>query len=265
MSRLTLDRHEPGVTHWNHTSIVTPHNSVLPLNERQDIDTLIISDTHFGTSSTRATALLALLNTFHITRRLILLGDIFHKLNFTHISEEQWQVISHIRTLADPSRPLEEVWVRGNHDNDSIHVFRHFVGLDVKEEVLWEQAGKKYLAIHGDQFDRFVIDFPGLTGLIVRFHEFLLKVDPYHRHIGGWLTRKSGEWRQESQKVAQRAFRYAKERAVDYIIVGHTHKAHREHQDVIEYINTGSWTKNPCSFVTVSDQGPQLHYVQLSE
>ena len=266
MSQLRFLKQDGEATYWHFNN----KKNAVSLDEpiqcgRKKIHTLIISDTHFGTSACRANALLALLETFDIEQNLILLGDIFHDLNFTRIPGKQWEVISQLRKLTDPDLSLEQIWIRGNHDHEAIHVFRHLVGLEVREEFRFEHAGKKYLTLHGDQFDRFVIDFPGITKIIIKIHEYIMKVDPQHRHIGGWFMRKSGEWTRESEKVAERALRYGKEENVDFIICGHTHKAMRQKEADLEYLNTGCWVKNPCSFIIITDDGPELHYIQLIE
>lgn len=257
-------RDEPGVSYWKFVDQGSDEPcAASPKEERRNIHTLIISDLHFGTTACRARALLAMLNTFWIEEHIILLGDIFHDLDFKRISGEQFKVISRIRKLTNPKLPLKEVWVRGNHDNATIDIFRHIIGIEVLDEFIWTCGGKRYLAIHGDQFDRFVKNYPWLTKLAIIFHNLIKILDPQNRHIEKWLARKSGEWRRESKMVADGAIKYGKEKGVDAIFCGHTHEAMRQKEAGIEYINAGCWVKSICSFVTITEDGPMLNFVEL--
>ncbi|MCK9345175.1 MAG: UDP-2,3-diacylglucosamine diphosphatase [Candidatus Pacebacteria bacterium] len=264
MKSLIHLRDEPGVSYWRFVDNDSGElNQAPPKEGRRTVHSLIISDLHFGTAACRARALLAMLNTFWIEGHLILLGDIFHDLEFKRISGAQWKVISRIRKLTDPDLPLTEVWIRGNHDNATIDIFRYFIGIEVLNEFIWECGGKRYLAIHGDQFDHFVNDRPLMTKIIVALHSIVQILDPHHRHIESWLARKSGEWRRESAMVALGALKYGREKNVDVIFCGHTHEALRQRETDIEYINTGCWVKNLCSFVTITEDGPILNFVEL--
>src|SRR2546430_9417476 len=120
-------------------------------------DTVIISDLHLGSDVSRARAALSVLKGTYF-RRLILLGDIFHDLNFRRLKKEHWQFLSYIRKLSNPKRNVEVVWVEGNHDLGLSDLMSHLVGIPVYQQYMWDYRGKSYLAIHGHQFDRFVIN-----------------------------------------------------------------------------------------------------------
>jgi UDP-2,3-diacylglucosamine pyrophosphatase LpxH len=70
------------------------------------------------------------------------------------------------------------------------------------------------------------------------------------------------QWRRESEGVLHGAVRHARKRGVQTVICGHTHEPVDETVDGIRYINSGSWTEEPCSFVTVGDDGPSLHIIR---
>jgi len=59
-------------------------------------DTVIISDLHLGSDVSQAGAALALLQSVHF-KRLILLGDIFADLNFRRLTKEHWKFLGYIR------------------------------------------------------------------------------------------------------------------------------------------------------------------------
>jgi metallophosphoesterase superfamily enzyme len=127
-------------------------------------DTLVLSDVHLGAECSRAREATSLLKQARF-RRLILLGDIFADLNFGRLTKEHWKFLGLIRKLSNPKRKIEVVWVEGNHDQGLSDIMSHLVGIDVYQEYAWEFDGKKHLAIHGHQFDRFGINSVRLSYL----------------------------------------------------------------------------------------------------
>src|SRR5690349_21310677 len=123
----------------------------------QALDTVIISDLHLGAPISRAGAALNLLRSLEF-KRLILLGDIFSDLNFGRLSKEHWKFLGHIRKLSNPKNGIEVVWVEGNHDEGLSQIMSHLVGVPVYQHYAWEFEGRRHVAIHGHQFDRFAIN-----------------------------------------------------------------------------------------------------------
>ena len=119
-------------------------------------DTLILSDLHLGAECSFAREATNLLKQSRF-RRLILLGDIFADLNFGRLTKQHWKFLGLIRKLSNPKRNIEVVWVEGNHDHGLSNVMSHLVGVRVYQEYTWQFNGKKHLAIHGHQFDQFVV------------------------------------------------------------------------------------------------------------
>src|SRR6202142_4764632 len=120
-------------------------------------DTLILSDVHLGAECTRAREATSLLKQARF-RRLILLGDIFADLNFARLTKEHWKFLGLIRKLSNPKRKIEVVWVEGNHDHGLTDIMSHLVGVRVYQEYQWEYQGLHHLAVHGHQFDGFVVN-----------------------------------------------------------------------------------------------------------
>ena len=67
------------------------------------VDTLILSDVHLGTETSRASDCVEMLHQYEF-QRLILLGDIFADLNFRRLKKEHWQFMSYIRKLSNRER-----------------------------------------------------------------------------------------------------------------------------------------------------------------
>lgn len=221
-------------------------------------DTVILSDLHLGSEVSRARAALQTLKTASF-RRLILLGDIFCDLNFRRLKKEHWQFLSYIRKLSNPKRGVEVVWVEGNHDYGLSEVMSHLVGIPVYQEYEWEYHGVRHLAIHGHQFDRFLVSNRVTSNLLTLIHESLQRLSFGRKRVVGFLERFDTVWLRLSYKVANRALEYGKARNASRVFCGHTHEAMRLMSQGVEYFNTGSWTQESATYVTIDDEGVLIH------
>lgn len=221
-------------------------------------DTVILSDLHLGSEVSRAKDALQTLKALSF-RRLILLGDIFCDLNFRRLNKEHWLFLSFIRKLSNPKRGVEIVWIEGNHDHGLSEVMSHLVGIRVYDEYEWEYRGVSHLAIHGHQFDRFVINNRWVSRFLIAIHEQLQKLSFGKKRIVGFLERFDTNWLRLSSKVCSGAIEHAKKRGMARVFCGHTHEALQTKRDGISYYNTGSWTQARATFITVDEQGVTIH------
>jgi UDP-2,3-diacylglucosamine pyrophosphatase LpxH len=227
-------------------------------------DTLILSDVHLGSECSRARDATRMLKENRF-RRLILLGDIFSDLNFGRLTKEHWKFLGYIRKLSNPKREIEVVWVEGNHDQGLTDIMSHLVGVRVYQQYEWEYAGLRHLAIHGHQFDRFIINTVRLsyfwTLLFLRFQKLDMKGKPIARFIDRLNTR----WLRMSTKVASGALSHAELHHAARIFCGHTHVALEEVRDGIHYYNTGGWVDSAATYITVGKNGVQIHQYEPSD
>jgi len=221
-------------------------------------DTLILSDLHLGSELSRAHDARAMLAQ-HAFRRLILLGDIFSDLNFGRLTKDHWKFLGLIRKLSNPKRKIEVVWVEGNHDRGLTAVMSHLVGVRVYQEYAWNFAGKRHLAIHGHQFDRFVSKNLVLSSVGTLLHLYLQKLDFRGKAFSRLLDRLNTRWLRLSNKVAAGAIMHARFKGADRVFCGHTHKALQSACHGIEYYNSGSWTDKSATYVTVGEEGVRIH------
>jgi UDP-2,3-diacylglucosamine pyrophosphatase LpxH len=221
-------------------------------------DTVILSDLHLGSEVSRAKAALQTLKAISF-RRLILLGDIFCDLNFRRLKKEHWQFLSYIRKVSNPKRGIEVVWVEGNHDHGLSEVMSHLVGIRVYQEYEWTYCGLRHLAIHGHQFDRFLVNNHVLSRLLTACHEQLQKISFVSNRIVGFLERFDSVWLRMSNKVSAGAIAHARMRNVQRVFCGHTHEAWHASDDRIHYFNTGSWTQPSATYITIDQQGVRIH------
>jgi len=221
-------------------------------------DTVIISDLHLGSEISRAGDALEFLQSVEF-RRLILLGDIFADLNFSRLTKEHWKFLGYIRKLSNPKHEVEVVWVEGNHDHGLTEVMSHLVGVRVYQQYEWEYAGKRHLAIHGHQFDTFVLNNMKLTNFGQLIYLWLQKIDSKHKRFARYLDRLNTRWLRLSAQVGQGALSYAKQGKAERIFCGHTHVPLQMKQDGVEYYNSGAWVDLRCTYITVDQEGVAIH------
>ncbi len=224
----------------------------------QCVDTFLFSDVHLGSDVSRSKELLEVLQSYSF-KRLILLGDIFDDLNFKRLRRDHWEMLSWLRKLSDPDRNVEIVWILGNHDVLLENV-SHFIGIDVCDKYAWEQQGKRFLAIHGHQFDRFLEENVVISEIATLLYLLVQKLDTRRQRFSRLLKRLSKKWLRLSNQVAVRAARYGRMQGADYVFCGHTHRAARLQLEGVSYFNTGCWTDIPSHFITVDAENRiELH------
>jgi UDP-2,3-diacylglucosamine pyrophosphatase LpxH len=233
--------------------------------EKPFVDTLILSDLHLGSETSRAKDASRLLKYLSF-RRLILLGDIFADLNFARLKKEHWQFLGQVRKLSNPTRGVEVVWVEGNHDRGLAQLMSHLVGVKVYQEYAWTYDGRRHLAIHGHQFDSFSVNSIVLCGVGAWLYLQIQKLDFKHKRFARFLDRLNTVWLRLSPKVAEGALAHAKMHGAERIFCGHTHEQMEAQRNGIRYYNCGAWTNAHPTYITIDDSGVQIHiWLELLE
>ena len=225
----------------------------------QSYDTLILSDLHLGADMSRARDALRVLRKNRY-RRLILLGDIFADLNFGRLKKEHWKFLGFIRKLSNPKRNIEVVWVEGNHDHGLAEIMSHLVGVRVYQEYQWEYQGVRHTAVHGHQFDGFVVSNVRVSYLIgTLLYLQLQKWDSKNKTLTRFLDRLNTRWLRLSSKVATGALAYARHHHASRIFCGHTHAAMHKQENGIDYFNCGSWIDAHPTYIAIDEEGVRIH------
>lgn len=223
--------------------------------KKTTIDTLIISDIHLGDRLTRSSEVLKVLNNYSC-KKLILNGDIINGLQFRRLHAEHWEILSKLRKL---SKYCEVVWLHGNHDA-AANILSRLLGITVRNKYVWHSANKRFLAIHGHQFDRFLNNNIIISHLAFFLYDWLKRLSP-----DGFFVRqikeRSQTWKRNSFEVARGALRLARSMAVDYVFCGHTHIINTAEEGGIKYYNTGSWVERPSGFITIA--GDEVKFIQV--
>jgi UDP-2,3-diacylglucosamine pyrophosphatase LpxH len=217
--------------------------------------TLILSDFHLGSIVSRSKKISELLREYDF-KKLILLGDIFENLNFNHLKEEDWKLLSQISKI---SRKRKVIWVEGNHDKGLSKILSALTGGKVYKIYRWRYQNKRYLAIHGHQFDNFLVDNAFLSFFANQVYNIIQVFDFKDKRICHYIKERSRGWLRLSAKVAKRAILFAKVQQVDYIFCGHTHKAMKIRRGSTYYYNCGCWTDTPSTFITLNGKDIKIN------
>ena len=118
--------------------------------------------------------------------------------------------LSQIRKLSNRKRKIEVVWVEGNHDHGLSKIMSHLVGIPVYQRYVWEYQGKRHLAIHGHQFDRFVANNAFISRVGELLYARIQKLDHRNKTFSRYLDRLNTRWLRLEAKVASGALAYAK-------------------------------------------------------
>jgi UDP-2,3-diacylglucosamine pyrophosphatase LpxH len=221
-------------------------------------NTLILSDLHLGAETSHAREATRVLKENRF-QRLILLGDIFADLNFARLTKDHWKFLGYIRKLSNPKRNIEVVWVEGNHDHGLTNIMSHLVGVRVYQDYAWQYGGLQHIAIHGHQFDGFQVNNVRLSKVGTSLYLQLQKLDFKRKPIVRLIDRLNTRWLRLSSKVSSGALHYARQHGADRIFCGHTHQAVHLQQGGIHYYNSGGWVDSRPTYLTVDEQGVQIH------
>jgi putative phosphoesterase len=219
--------------------------------------TIIISDLHLGSPVCESKKLLKFIENLSNVDKLIINGDLFDNLDFRRLPKSHWKILSYLRRL---SKSIEIIWIRGNHDGDS-EIVSHLIGLDFKNEYIFESGNKKILCLHGDRFDKFIDKYPKASKIADTIYRIIQKFDK--KIIPSFIKKKSKAYVKCYENICGSAIEYAKKIKADIVCVGHTHYATKNLVQNIMYCNSGCWTDSVCSYITIVDgEAGLFHYKQ---
>ncbi len=229
--------------------------------------TLFISDVHLGSKASQASFLLSFLKT-HDADKIYLVGDIIDGWRLRrswHWPQEHNDVVQKI--LRKSRKGSRVIYIAGNHD-EFLREFQglHFGGIEVMDRDIHETAdGKKFLVIHGDQFDVVVHNYRKIAYLGDWAYDAAISINVIMNKVRSLLGLpywSFSSWAKVRVKeavnfigafqnvVAEEAIRSG----ADGVICGHIHHATIEPLNGVTYINTGDWVES-CTAVGEHDDG----------
>lgn len=229
--------------------------------------TLWLSDLHLGNRDCKAEFLLDFLNSI-TTDTLYLVGDI---VDMWQMSKQfRWpdahnQVLHKFMKMSQQGTKV--IYLPGNHDAPlQSYSGMSFGEIDVRRELIHVTAsGKRYLVLHGDQFDAHVTLGKFHSWLGDKGYDLLLFLNRWYNRFREWKNHDywslAGYIKQHIKGANEAIQRYresccaeAKQRGLDGVICGHIHHPESLVIDDIHYVNDGDWIEN-CSALAESNSG----------
>ena len=231
------------------------------------VRSIFLSDIHLGTRSCKAERLLDFLRE-HEAEHLFLVGDIVDFWSMSrgiHWSRAQNTVIQKVLRRARHGEKV--VFIPGNHD-EALREYHGtaFGDIAVVNEYVHETAdGRRFLVIHGDEFDQ-----------VTRYHKWVAVLGDiaYHALVRAngacsWGRRRLGRpgyWslagyaKRKVKKALEFIFdfedsviRNVRDRGLDGVICGHIHWAAIKEIQGLTYVNCGDWVDSCTAIVEHHD------------
>jgi UDP-2,3-diacylglucosamine pyrophosphatase LpxH len=225
-----------------------------------------LSDIHLGTRGCQAEMLLDFLKHTE-SDVLYLVGDI---VDGWRLKKGWYWPQAHndvVQKVLRRARKGTQVFlIPGNHDE----AFRDYIGLQfggvtILEDTIHTAAdGKRYLVIHGDQFDAVVRYAKWLAFVGDTAYTFLLWLNTLlnkaRRKLGFPYWSLSAYLKHKTKKAVEFIGDYetaltdeARRRQVDGVICGHIHHAEMRDMDGVLYVNDGDWVESCTALVEHPD------------
>lgn len=235
--------------------------------ERNDnslkVRAIFISDVHLGTRACQAARLLEFLRDYD-SEHLFLIGDI---VDFWSMSRGIYWTAEHntvVQKVLRRARHGQQVMlIPGNHDE----VLREYDGVSFgailvrNEHVHVTADGRRFLLIHGDEFDQVTRHHRWLAilgdvgyNLLVHANAALSRLRRLLRRPGYWSL--AGYAKRRVKHALTFIFDFEssvihalKDRQLDGVICGHIHAAVIREIDGLTYINCGDWVDSCTAIV----------------
>jgi UDP-2,3-diacylglucosamine pyrophosphatase LpxH len=228
---------------------------------------LFISDVHLGTRSAQATILLDFLK-YHDAETIYLVGDI---VDFWRVKRGPVWPQAHNDVLQKILRKVRKgtrvVFIPGNHDEGlRDYCGMQFGGIEIERQAEHvTAAGKRYIVMHGDEYDVVVRYARWLAFLGDRGYELALwlntplnfvrrrlglgfwSLSAYLKHRVKTAVNFIGEFEKNLAEEARR-------READGVICGHIHHAASRDIEGVHYLNCGDWVES-CTAIRETMDG----------
>ena len=233
----------------------------------QELRTVFLSDMHLGSKFCKAGRILSYLREFK-AETVYLIGDIIDDWSLRrrwYWPKEHNEVLRTLIKMAEEG--VRVIYTPGNHD-EYLRAYCGTVlkGIEIVDRAVHTTAdGRRFLVLHGDQFDRVTSAAPVLSRIGDVAYDLLLNINDFNSLLRKTLGLK--EWSVSAfikfkfkqivnfiSKYEELLVAEAEESGVDGIICGHIHHAAIANIKDIIYMNTGDWVES-CTSITESLDG----------
>jgi UDP-2,3-diacylglucosamine pyrophosphatase LpxH len=237
---------------------------------------VFLSDFHLASKKCRTKELNKFLKENEFDH-LYLVGDIIDIWRFKQVfhmnpqkQNDHLEVIERILKMARKGTVVHYIY--GNHDEFMAKFIGHhiFGNISLHERIEHTTvSGKKYLIMHGHQFD-LLTKYP-VSSWVYKIgdhgYELLLGINDWFNmarrllgmrywSISKYVKIKVKRATQFIESFEEIVCRYARDRKYDGIVCGHLHEPKLKNKDGLVYANTGCWTeKDNCTFLYEDEDG----------
>jgi UDP-2,3-diacylglucosamine pyrophosphatase LpxH len=240
--------------------------------------TLFLSDIHLGTRGSQAELLLDFLK-YNESDELFLVGDIVDGWRLKsgwYWPQAHNDVVQ--KLLRKVRKGARVVFVPGNHDEFAREfVGMEFGGVEVIDHAIHKTAkGKKFLVVHGDQFDIVVRHARWLAHLGDWAYDFAIWANTWFNIVRRKLGLPYWSFSKWAKLKVKNAVNFigdfevmlageARKRGVDGVICGHIHHAVIRDIDGVTYVNTGDFVESCTAIAEHHDGRLELLHWSLLE
>lgn len=228
---------------------------------------LFISDIHLGAKGCKSKRLLQFLED-NTADKLYLVGDIidFWKIRRKgRFSPKHVAVLQKLFSLSNSG--VEIVYIIGNHDE----VLRNWLPFQIgkikliNQDIYHSKSGKRYLVIHGDQFDWFMSCAKIWMKIGDWLYDVTMSISDHlccarnalgysHWSLSAYLKANVKGAVKFISNYEQIVAETVLKENVDGIIVGHIHFASNKMIDNLHYLNCGDWVES-CTAIAEMNSG----------
>jgi len=225
--------------------------------------TIWISDLHIGSSQCQADVLLDFLK-FNDSDKLYLVGDI---IDFWALSKRLYWPREHNtiiqKVLRKARHGTQVIYIPGNHD-ENIRDYDDYVFGDIQvknSDVHATAAGKRFLVVHGDEYDTIARHHRWVAKLGSKGYDWLLELNRYirffrrllgiqsHFSLAAFVKFKVKNAVQFMSDYEQSIVSTLRGEGLDGVICGHIHHAEIKDMEGFLYVNTGDFVESCTAIV----------------
>ena len=229
--------------------------------------TIWISDLHIGSTQCQADTLLDFLK-HNDSQKLYLVGDI---IDFWALSKKMYWPRDHNtiiqKILRKARHGTQIIYVPGNHDENVRDYDDHIFGDIVikKSDVHITALGKRFLIVHGDEYDTIAQHHRWMAKLGSVGYDWLIELNRFlrlfrrlfgiqsHFSLSAYIKFKVKNVVQFMSDYEETIVKTLKNEGVDGVICGHIHHAEIKDIEGFLYVNTGDFVESCTAIVEHHD------------
>jgi UDP-2,3-diacylglucosamine pyrophosphatase LpxH len=250
------------------------------MQQKRDVELVVISDVHLGTYGARASELVSYLRSIQ-PRTLVLNGDIIDIWQFSkhYFPADHMQVLKEITSLL--SKGTKVYYITGNHD-EMLRKFKGFSmgNFEIQNKLILPLTTGTAWIFHGDVFDTTMKHSKWIAKLGGKGYDLLIVLNT----VVNWFSEKLGRGRVSlSKKVKdsvkgvikfvnnfeETAAEIAINNGYQYVVCGHIHhpqmkKMTNANGESVMYLNSGDWVENSTALEYDKEQWTLYKHVPKS-